>query len=940
MLDAAGSELVPDAADATIAELTGAVARLLEAAATDPFADPVSSAALAISRRLDDGTLDLAALTVVLRRLGAAAFRARAGRVAAYVGAPGEAAFETLAARLVRPDPDDSPVPFAAYRLLVEHPRYAAVFTAHPTFAMPGATAALLAESASAGTALGAIDPMHLRPRPITLVQEFEAAGIAIAHARDAIDRFAEALFAAARAVWPDRWSVLAPAPVLISTWVGYDTDGRTDIGFADTLKFRLRMKALQLARLQAAVGEAGALAARIAAAADAVAEQIAACPEGTTPEPEAVQRFAHALIDRAGDALPEPAPLLPLFADAIAAAPDDAARMRLAVARAGLVSHGLALAHTHVRLNATQVHNALRHRLGFDGGPEDRARRRGLLAAINASLDTVETVAVDFGALLTEGASAARLMMTVAQIVKHIDRSQKIRFLIAETETGYTLLAALWLAKRFGIENQVEISPLFETAEGLERGARVLEEALRSPHWRAYLRATGRLCIQFGYSDSGRFVGQLAASYWIERLRLKLAETLRRYDLAGIELVLFNTHGESIGRGAHPASLADRFEYLAPAASRAQFGAAGLSVREESSFQGSDGYVLFGTPALAAATIARIAEHAFAPPSEERGPADAASDPVYAEADWAAEFFGTVRSEMEALVEDPGYAALLGAFGPSLLDPTGSRPAARQRDGFGGPAMIAHPSELRAIPNNAILHQMGWLANTLHGLGKATSRSPETFAELRAKSPRFGRAMAMAEAARRAGALDILRGYVATLDPGTWLDRAARTRRPGRAAALTSVAEALEEFGLSEPVRRMFRRLQQDALALEAAWPGERPPERLVLLHAIRLTLIHRIWLLATRIPDFSPRHGITRAALVARILRLDVPGAVGVLEEVFPRNRDAALSLDFAEPPGTAEAATYEQEHAEVFGPMRTLFGLVREASAAITQEVGAHG
>jgi phosphoenolpyruvate carboxylase len=156
----------------------------------------------------------------------------------------------------------------------------------------------------------------------------------------------------------------------------------------------------------------------------------------------------------------------------------------------------------------------------------------------------------------------------------------------------------------------------------------------------------------------------------------------------------------------------------------------------------------------------------------------------------------------------------------------------------------------------------------------------------------------------------------------------------------LTAVAEALEELGLSEPVRRMFRRMQQDALALEDAWTGEGPPERLVLLHAIRLALVHRIWLLATRIPDFSPRHGITRAALVARILRLDVPAAVALLEEVFPRNPDAALALDFAEPPGAAEAATYEQEHAEVFGPMRALFALVREASAAITQEVGAFG
>ena len=91
----------------------------------------------------------------------------------------------------------------------------------------------------------------------------------------------------------------------------------------------------------------------------------------------------------------------------------------------------------------------------------------------------------------------------------------------------------------------------------------------------------------------------------------------------------------------------------------------------------------------------------------------------------------------MEALVEDAGYAALLGAFGPALLDPTGSRPAARQSDGMAGAARIRHPRELRAIPNNAILQQLGWCANTLQGLGAAAARHPETFAELRREQPR-----------------------------------------------------------------------------------------------------------------------------------------------------------------------------------------------------------
>ena len=38
---------------------------------------------------------------------------------------------------------------------------------------------------------------------------------------------------------------------------------------------------------------------------------------------------------------------------------------------------------------------------------------------------------------------------------------------------------------------------------------------------------------------------------------------------------------------------------------------------------------------------------------------------------------FGIIGAAMGELLEDRGYTALLGAFGPALLDPTGSRPSA-----------------------------------------------------------------------------------------------------------------------------------------------------------------------------------------------------------------------------------------------------------------------
>jgi phosphoenolpyruvate carboxylase len=927
----------PERADADdlADELAATLAEIRARAADEPFGNPILALALAISRRIDQGKLDLAAIAALVRALRDAAFADRARRLAAYVGgteAEAAAAFVRLAARLIRPDPADSPLPFAQFQAAITRPRFAAVFTAHPTFVLPPAVAKALAERACGRST--ADFESHRAGAPPTLAEEFDQAVAAIGHARDALDALNAALLEAARATWPDRWAALIPAPIVVASWVGYDTDGRTDIQWWDTFRLRLAIKRLQLARLagQLAPLDVPALAARVIEAEATVAAQIALCPNAA--DPDQVSRFAHALVDGRTTALTTPAPLLDAFAEAIAAAPSEQA-LALAVARAGLVSHGLALAHTHLRLNAAQIHNVARLRLGLADPPNDPSRRRVLLAAINAALDQVVAERVDFGGLLAERASAARLMMVAAQIIKHIDGAVPIRFLIAETESGYTLLAALWLARLHGVAERIEICPLFETAEALERGVRVLEEALRSPHWRAYLGAMGRICLQFGYSDSGRFVGQLAASYLIERLRLKIAETLARHGLADLEVVLFDTHGESIGRGAHPGSLAERFDYLSPPASRQALAAAGFRLRQETSFQGGDGYLLFATPELARASIARIAEHTLAPVPET-------GDPVYAEADFTADFFATIRAAMAELLEDPGYAALLGIFGPALIEPSGSRPAARAEDGLAGPARIRHPRELRAIPNNAILQQVGWCANTLHGLGAALARHPETAEDLRAASPRFRRALDLARHALAHSDIDVLRAVAALFDSGAWLDRAAHARSPaGRRATLLSVARAVERLGQTAPVQRLFRRLQADHLALLGVWPeAPRMAEREVLLHALRLALISRLWLLATEIPDFAPRDGVTRAAIEARILRLDIPASVALLTQIFPPSADPADERDFAEPHDRHTPGGYAREHAEIFAPMATLFALIREIGLALGHEIGAFG
>ena len=167
-----------------------------------------------------------------------------------------------------------------------------------------------------------------------------------------------------------------------------------------------------------------------------------------------------------------------------------------------------------------------------MDHGPDDPSHRLSYLHAITALIDAVGPVRIIFGSLLPEKATAKRIFMIVAQLLKYLDATQPIRFLIAECETGFTLLTALYFAKLFGVEDKVEISPLFETRTALEQGARVIAEALGVESFRTYVRRHGRLCIQTGFSDAGRSLGQIAAAYAIERLRLAIGHELARKAL------------------------------------------------------------------------------------------------------------------------------------------------------------------------------------------------------------------------------------------------------------------------------------------------------------------------------------------------------------------------------------------------------------------------
>ncbi len=204
----------PNAASSLADELLALTAQMRERHDEDPFGNPVLTVALAISRRIDRGEVSDADIEALVRHLRDTAFADRAAadrrlcRRHRSAAATADA-LATLAARLVRPDPADSPVPLATFRGLVERPRFAAVFTAHPTFSLPEPVAAALADAASERPAPHSF--VTHRSGGITLEEEFAQSVAAILHGRDALDRLTEAVLGAARDTWPGRWTEMVP---------------------------------------------------------------------------------------------------------------------------------------------------------------------------------------------------------------------------------------------------------------------------------------------------------------------------------------------------------------------------------------------------------------------------------------------------------------------------------------------------------------------------------------------------------------------------------------------------------------------------------------------------------------------------------------------------------------------------------------------------------
>jgi len=917
----------------TIAALEARLGELHQRTRETPLFNPVFQLSLDLSRALEGGEVSLDDLAALVTELECDGLKARANKLRTLLAPP--------AAPVPMVGEEDD---FEAFRGRWESPQLHAVFTAHPTFLLAPAQAEAVAIAASAPQ--GVDDSVCAVPATrsaVTLEHEHRAAIDSMARAQDARDVIVARLLEEARHRWPDSWRTLRPLPFRFASWVGYDMDGRTDISWHTSIAFRLQEKARRLARYTAsleALDPAHPLLGTLRPAA-AFAAARAADFTADLSSAEALAAAANRLTTHSDDNLLSLAPLIAAL-EGEAETAEPARAVGLLTLSAAMRADGLGMGWIHFRVNAKQLHNAVRRRLG-DHEAIDLASK-GAIATLRRLVEEAKPLRTNFAALATESSTAIRQFIAMAQIVKHIDADAPIRMLVAECEQPATV-AALYFAKLFGVDDKVDVSPLFETETALEHGGRFLDALLAEPAYRAYARVRGRVAVQTGFSDAGRFVGQVPAALAIERLQGRLAEAMAANGLGDIAALVFNTHGESMGRGAHPASFRDRIEWPLSPWARRRFARAGIRLEPEVSFQGGDGYLFFATPELALATLSRIAE--LRPAETDLA---APADPFYHRTDLSLDFYRAVKEHQGDHLASRTYARAVTAFGLGLLNPTGSRVSRRQSDINADREMSLR--QIRAIPHNAMLQQLGYPVNVIAGFGSAAEGNYEAIAALLRESPRGRQLVRLVRSANGLASIKTVAAYGELFNSAYWASRPYRGDERQVSDACLALAEYLTKDDRTGVYRRFASRLRVDALKLHkllALIPDEAPlagreqvRRELGVLQALRLALFQHMFIRAVSVPAFSRANDISRDDVLEMVFTLRIDEALAQLRRAFPASAPGVDDFAVNEPSDYPDegAVGYGAIHRDNIEPIAAAHALVLRITTAIANQFGAHG
>ncbi|CAG1003141.1 phosphoenolpyruvate carboxylase [Burkholderiales bacterium] len=360
-------------------------------------------------------------------------------------------------------------------------------------------------------------------------------------------------------------------------------------------------------------------------------------------------------------------------------------AEERLLPLRYAVAAFGFHLASVDLRQNA-DVHEVVvgeilaRAGVADDYASLDEPVRVALLAEELASPRPLRS---PFVAYSERTASELAIVDAAADVHAGYGAEAVPHYVISRCRSVSDLLEVAVLLKSAGLvrdgRSALDIVPLFESIDDLERAGGIMREALALPAWRRLVAARGnRQEVMLGYSDSNKDGGYLAANWALYRAERDLVDA---FGTAGVTLALFHGRGGTVGRGGGPS-------FDAILAQPKGSAAAGLRLTEQGEIIASK----YSDPELGRRNLETLVAAAL-----EAGLSDAEQLGDRADAYYRAmdELSAHALRAYRALVyETPGFVEYFRASTPiaEIVDLNlGSRPASRTAS--------TRIEDLRAIP-------------------------------------------------------------------------------------------------------------------------------------------------------------------------------------------------------------------------------------------------
>ena len=157
-------------------------------------------------------------------------------------------------------------------------------------------------------------------------------------------------------------------------------------------------------------------------------------------------------------------------------------------------------------------------------------------------------------GELSSEGRRTLAIFQTIAHCRRKYGRDAIGPYIVSMAHGPDDVLSVLLLAKwghlgSKGAAVPLDIAPLFETVEDVERAPEIMDKLLADPRYREHLRGRGnRQIVMLGYADSHRDGGFAAARWSLHVAQEAIVQTATRH---GVELTLFHGRGSTLSRSA-----------------------------------------------------------------------------------------------------------------------------------------------------------------------------------------------------------------------------------------------------------------------------------------------------------------------------------------------------------------------------------------------------